>query len=394
MTPQRVFLVRSHHLSGLAKDSGLGELLHPCLMTFDISQGLGSQVTGPRPAPNGVTAFDKRLPYTRHSSLCEASYNAACYGLAPGFGHPLALLIEGWRGGSSSSALDLPARTWSHLLLGVLPAGVSDQGPHRAGWHPARRGISPSSGEVRLGALLVCAHSAVAFSRTASAHGHLLGRDDRIVAACPQHLAARHAGHLLRVFFVIRQRCPGFLRIPVRRNVAGGGVSLVFLCITRAATRTWPRPSSLTSKPVSAAVGVVSYLFRIGLSEVRQRRDSVARLHRHGRVLPERSPAHLDRLVRPALAAQFSRIRHRRHSGAGSGASVDVVYAATLAYRMFLHRYALADSGNSYGELHLSELPRSAAGGTVARRPLFDAMASAVDAATDWRAGSIGGGGI
>src|SRR5262249_55218501 len=75
---------------------------------------------------------------------------------------PLALFAGSRRHWPSAAAVDVLARHGPDLLLSFLFAGVSDQGPHRSRWHPARRRISACDREARDGAVLVCTHHAVA----------------------------------------------------------------------------------------------------------------------------------------------------------------------------------------------------------------------------------------
>ena len=63
------------------------------------------------------------------------------------------------------------------------------------------------------------------------------------------------------------------------------------------------RPRSIARQPIPAALGMVPHLFRIGRGEAGQRRPILAPPHRHGRLLPERPAANMDRLVRAAFAA-------------------------------------------------------------------------------------------
>ena len=77
--------------------------------------------------------------------------------------------------------------------------------------------------------------------------------------------------------------------------------------------------SALARQLVSAAMGVVPHLLRIGHGEAGERRSAVAQLYGHGRVLPERPAAHVDRLVRRASAALVPRGHGGRNAGAGAG---------------------------------------------------------------------------
>ena len=64
---------------------------------------------------------------------------------------------------------------------------------------------------------------------------------DRVAAAGGQRLAARHAGGLLRVLSFVRRGGAGFLRLPVRRHAAGGGIHLACSSRRRDSGRAWAR---------------------------------------------------------------------------------------------------------------------------------------------------------
>ena len=139
-----------------------------------------------------------------------------------------------------------------------------------------------------------------------------------VAAARAESLAARHARNLLRLLSFLRQRRAGFLRVPVRRNAARSRFHRALLCSARISPRPWPLPSTFARQPVPAAVGVVPHLLRVRRRKNCQRRPAVAAFHRHGRVLPERPPAHLDRLVHSAPPARVSCLHGLCHPRAWS----------------------------------------------------------------------------
>src|SRR3984885_900822 len=96
----------------------------------------------------------------------------------------------------------------------------------------------------------------------------------------------------------------------------------------------------------------------------------MAALHGHGRVLPERTFAHLGWLVRAAPAALVSCRDRVCHAGSGVGPGLYAFSAAALANRVLFHCDALAGWCHPDGELHLLELSGSRDGSAVARRSL------------------------
>ena len=105
--------------------------------------------------------------------------------------------------------------------------------------------------------------------------------------------------------------------------------------------------AAIARQSVPAAVGMVSHLLRVRRREDCGWRSGVAPLHRHGRVLPERSAAHMDRLVRAASAALVPCFDRLRHARAGIGAGLDVISAAALAHRLLSDRHALGSWASS-----------------------------------------------
>src|SRR5579862_4677184 len=97
----------------------------------------------------------------------------------------------------------------------------------------------------------------------------------------------------------------------------------------------------------------------------------MASLHRHGRVLSERSTSHLDRLVRSASAALVSCSHGFRDFISGTWPYLDRVPAAPLANRTFLRCFRLAGSRHPDRKLHLPQLPCSRVGSFYPGLPLL-----------------------
>src|ERR1700733_9056432 len=114
-------------------------------------------------------------------------------------------------------------------------------------------------------------------------------------------------------------------------------------------------------------------------------------MDRHGRVLPERAAAHLDRMVSAASAALVSCRDGIRNARARTGTGGDAVSSAAPANPVLLYRDSVADRHHTPRELHLSELPGARAGLPVARRPpvpaSFTAAIQKSPARADGRAG-------
>src|SRR5258708_32498155 len=104
----------------------------------------------------------------------------------------------------------------------------------------------------------------------------------------------------------------------------------------------------------------------------------MAKLHRAGRVLPERPPADWGRPVTARLATLDSCSDGFWNAGAGTGACVDDVSAEALANLVFSYHYALADWHHPFGELHVLELPGAGSGVFAARRPILVALLSGI----------------
>ena len=117
-----------------------------------------------------------------------------------------------------------------------------------------------------------------------------------------EHLAARETLRLLRLLPFLCRRRAGFLRLPVGRHVARGRLHRHVLCAGGIVAGLGG-----DSPPIAPACSCCSGSGSASTSSPAwsscQRRSAMAQLHRHGRVLPERPAAHLDRMVRPASAA-------------------------------------------------------------------------------------------
>jgi len=97
--------------------------------------------------------------------------------------------------------------------------------------------------------------------------GIWLGGNDRLGAAGFEFLATRHACHLFRLLSVVRQRGPGFLRLPIGRNAAGGGFHFPILRARGISARLGRREQAIARELVFAGLGMLPDLFRIGRGE-------------------------------------------------------------------------------------------------------------------------------
>src|SRR5271165_4500273 len=130
--------------------------------------------------------------------------------------------------------MDFSAWPRSYLFLRVLLAAFSNQRPDWSRWHFASQRISAGAGKAWAEALLVR-------ERPTHADGRLLDWDRGRDSAGAERLAARHAGGVLPVFSVVRQRGTGFFGLSVGWDAAGSRVYFVFLRACRSAA--WLRPA-------------------------------------------------------------------------------------------------------------------------------------------------------
>ena len=229
------------------------------------------------------------------------------HGLDPWFRHPAVVRSPSWCVGPADSALDLFAGAGAHLLLRIFLAHLPDSRADRPGRNPSCRRLSGSGRTtLRAGALLVCAHAAVVVERQSHADGHLLDRHTGFSTADLERVAAGNAVRLLRLLSFVRGRGPGFFRLSVGRHVAGSRIPLAVL----RSGGILAGPGKV-DPPSRASLFLLQWewfriYFESGMVKLAQRRSGMAKLHRHGRVLPERPVAHLGWLVRATLAALVS----------------------------------------------------------------------------------------
>ena len=251
------------------------------------------------------------------------------------------------------------------------------RGSDRACRHPARGPIPGRRSRNRLGPWMRLWFAPTLLWLASGSHMLMAmcwAGPGRFAAADRQHLAASHAPGLLCLLSFLRQRGPGFFRLPIRRHAARSRISGAVLCPARLAAGAGLRPSAFTRQPVPAAVGVVPHLLRIGPGEAAERRHRMAPSDRDGRVLPEWSPAHLDRMVHPAPAALVPLGDGVLHAGAGTGHRLDALSSPPLAHPLLSHRHPVGNWRDLHRQLHLSQLPGSGAGIPVAGRPLLQPL--------------------
>ena len=144
-------------------------------------------------------------------------------------------------GGPADTTLDRAARAGADLLLGIRFSPVSDSRIDRACRHPACKSL-PGGGRAVVWARYPCLvrpDCALAFQRLTYAHGDVLAGPRRLPAADCQRLAAGHAPGLLCLLSFLRQRGPGFLRLPIGRHAAGSRISGAVFCPARFVARAW-----------------------------------------------------------------------------------------------------------------------------------------------------------
>ena len=246
--------------------------------------------------------------------------------------------------------MDILACARTNLFLGVFLAAISDSRADWTGRNSSGKRISAGSGQYRRArALLVRADAAVVQHKFAPVDGAVLGGADCIRSVDAEHLAARDAGDLLGVLPFVCGRSSRIFRISVRRNAVGSGIYFVVFCSAGMAPGIRTIEPADTRELVPFALGMVPDLLRIGRGKNRQRRPAVAPLHGDGRVLPERSAANMDRVVRTTFSALVSRGVGIRDARAGIGVGVDAVPAETMADCLLFHRDAVAGGDHSDG---------------------------------------------
>src|ERR1700736_1807538 len=148
---------------------------------------------------------------------------------------------------------------------------------------------------------MVCAYRAVDFERPAYFNGVVLGWHGRFIVAGTESVAAGDAGDLFCVLPVFCERGAGFFRLSIGRHAAGSGLHRAFLCAVRLASWFWACVATNARQSVPAAMGMAPHLLRVRCGEDYEWRSAVAALYGDGRILSERSLAHMDRLVHGAF---------------------------------------------------------------------------------------------
>src|SRR6185369_2770725 len=207
-----------------------------------------------------------------------------------------------------------------------------------------------------LGTNSVCADLAVAWERSTPAARLVLDWDARLRRAGLEYVATGHAGNLLCLLSFVHLRGAGFFELPVRWNAARSGLHFFVLCPTWISARVGATAPSVSRLAVPAAMGMVPNLLSIWRGQIVEWRSRMATLHRYGRLLPERSFANLDRLVRATTAAQVSRFHRRRNIGHGTRIDLDDVLSPAVENRFIFPRHDLAGRGNPDRQLCVSQL--------------------------------------
>src|SRR4029077_387707 len=143
------------------------------------------------------------------------------------------------------SALVISSRARGDLLFRIFLTDLSDPRSHRRGRDSARQPLSSRRRTITrpLATSVVCADAVVVLGRASHVGRAVLGGDVGFAATCLESVAARHAGHLLHVFSVVRQRRSGLLQLPIRWHAAGGWLHQFLSCPARIPPRTWPPAS-------------------------------------------------------------------------------------------------------------------------------------------------------
>src|SRR5260370_639863 len=116
----------------------------------------------------------------------------------------------------------------------------------------------------------------------------------------------------------------------------------------------------------------------------------MARFHGHGSVLSKWSAPYLDRVVRASITALVSCGHGAPRACAGAGPDLRYLSAQTVAHRLLLRDYRLADWHYSDQQLCLPELHCLSLGIPVARRSILGPVFAAASAACRAFASHIG----
>src|ERR1039457_3135489 len=209
---------------------------------------------------------------------------------------------------------------------------------------------------------MVCADFSFAFGEPPSSWPPLLGGGGGVAAVGSECMAARNAGGLFCVLPFVRQRGAGFFQLSIGRDAARSWIHCALLFSAWISPRHGRGISPIARQPVPPAMGMVLHLLRVPCREDHRWRARVAQLYSDGRVLPERSAAHVDRLVHAASAALVPCFDSFCDAGARTGFGLDIVSAAPLANRVLLYCDSLANWSYFHRQLHVSKLPCPDAG--------------------------------
>src|SRR5262249_28746448 len=138
------------------------------------------------------------------------------------------------------------------------------------------------SGPVWAHGLLVCADAAVVLEQRTHADRDLLVGDDRVGAAGVESVAARDASSLFCVLSFVCECVTRFFRISIGRHATGSRIHFVVFCAEGIPARMGRGKSAFARKLVSAGVGMLSNLLRVGRGKNYGRRSAVAELHGDG----------------------------------------------------------------------------------------------------------------
>ena len=153
------------------------------------------------------------------------------------------------------------ARAGADLFFRVLLVAVSNSWTDRPCGNSSGRRV-PAGGSKFPGAraILVRTDCVVAERRRAHVARIVLDGAGRLAAADVQYLAARHAGGVLCVFTLVRERRVGILRLSIGWHAAGGGIYFVLLRATETTAWVGSDTSAVVGQLIPAAMGMVSNL--------------------------------------------------------------------------------------------------------------------------------------
>src|SRR5580692_7378083 len=129
---------------------------------------------------------------------------------------------------------------------------------------------------------MVCPYVALVGERATYADRPMLGGVGRVASVSSEFVATRNAGDLFPVLLIVRQRRAGFFRLPIRRDAARSRIYCFIFCSRWISPRYGCGIAAIARQFVSAAMGVVSYLLRVGRREDYWWRSRVAEFYGDG----------------------------------------------------------------------------------------------------------------